>query len=612
MAEFSNFKLIITENYRELGKEAAKIVAEVIKQKPNCVLGLPTGSTPISMYDELIRMHVEEGLDFSQVVTFNLDEYYPIKKKNPQSYNYYMNYWFFKHVNIKPENINIPNGEIPEDKVEEYCMEYEKKIKDVGGIDLQVLGIGRYSGYKDGELLGGHIGFNESGSDPNSRTRKVKLSSKTRLDNSRFFKSLNEVPRYSITMGIATILEARKILLLASGEHKADIMKAMIDGGVTEKIPASYLKFHDDFTIILDKSAAEKLERFKKPWLAASVKKIDWNDPVLIQKAVVWLASQTNKSLNELTEEDFINNGLRYLLTHHGDVKKINDLAIKQLKNKIIDEKNCPKNKKIVIISPHPDDDVICVGATLHFLNKHDDVRIIYVTSGSKSVKDEDLFDFYKNETDLLKLLEKKTSPVDALTEEEIEKIDLLRRKLREQEAMNAVDVLGVQSKQLIFLDSPFYHKRLFIDGKVRKSEITDDDISGLCKILKELKPEIIIVNGEHEDPHGTHGKTLQIFETASQKMSFEFETWYYKGAWEEFSLDEVSKIFSFDKYLMDLKVSAIKTHKSQIDALYLGEDQRAFWMRALERNENTGKQLNKLGILNKDLYCEVFKIKNP
>ncbi|NHI92987.1 MAG: glucosamine-6-phosphate deaminase [Candidatus Lokiarchaeota archaeon] len=611
MAEYSSSKLIITDTYQEMGIEAAKIVAEEIRKKPNLVLGLPTGSTPISMYKELIHMHAKEGLDFSEVITFNLDEYYPIQKSNPLSYHYYMKFWLFDYVNIEPENINMLDGETPESNVDEYCLKYEEKIKKIGGIDLLVLGIGTYSGYKDGELIGGHIAFNESGSDPTSRTRKIKLSSKTRLDNSKFFDSLNEVPKYALTMGIATILGAKKILLLASGEHKAEIMKSMIDGGVTEKIPASYLKYHNDLTIIIDKSAASYLEQYKKPWLTAGIKGINWNDPRILEQAIIWLSKKINKSIVQLNEKDFSDNGLKDLVKNFEGVPKIIEEASIQLKNKILDVNNCPKNKKILVISPHPDDDVICLGATMHLFKKFNDVRILYATSGSKSVKDEDLFDFFKNDPNIIELLEKKLSPDIALSEVEIKKIDELRKILREEEAKRAVQVLGIEEDKLTFLNSPFYYKRLFIDGKVRKSEIEDDDINGMVEKLNNIRPDIVIINGERRDPHGTHGKIYQMFEAALRKLSgFKFEVWYYKGAWDEFPLNEVDKLYCFDKYLMDLKIRSIKNHKSQIDALYFGEDQRAFWKRALERNENTGKQLKNLGIIDKELYCEAFKLK--
>ena len=611
MGEVSNFKLIYTENYDEMGKKVAKIIAEEIQKKPDLVLGLPTGSTPIGMYNELVKMHKKGILDFSKLITFNLDEYYPIKKTDPNSYNYYMNYWLFQHVNIDPKNVNIPNGEINEKEIKDFCKKYEEKITSIDGIDLQILGIGGYSGYKSNHLIGGHVGFNETGSDSNSRTRKVKLSSKTRLDNSRFFKSLSEVPKYSITMGIGTILEAKKIILMASGEHKAEIIKALVEGPITERIPASFLKAHEDLTIIIDKSAASQLERFKKPWLYSGAKGIDWNKIEVVELATLWLSNKVLKSITELKEKDFIENGLRTLISHYKDVDKIKKIVESNLKKKIMNEQNCPKDKKILIISPHPDDDVICLGATLHFLNKMNDLKILYATSGSKSVKDDDLFDFYQNKSEIISLLEKKINPDVELTQDEIKKINELKKSLREEEAISAVQVMGINPKNLIFLNSPFYNKRLFIDGKVRRSELKDEDISNLAEKLRELKPNIVMINGEYGDPHGTHGKTFQMFEAAIRKIeNFAPEIWYYKGAWEEFPLNEIDKLFVFDKYLMDLKVRAIKVHKSQIDALYFGEDQRAFWMRALERNENTGKNLRELGVINKDFYCEAFKIK--
>jgi len=244
-------RVLIRKDYEEMSKTAAKIVADLIRRKPNCVLGLATGSTPIGMYEELIRMHKEEGLDFSQVVTFNLDEYYGLPPDHPQSYRYFMDEHLFKHINIKPENTHVPDGTVPIDRIDEYCRRYEEMIKEAGGIDLQVLGIGR----------DGHIAFNEPGSSLSSRTRLVALDEQTRKDNSRFFKSIDEVPRAAITMGVGTILEARCCMLLASGEGKAEVVAKAIEGPVTSQITASALQLHPNVIVILDEAAASKLER---------------------------------------------------------------------------------------------------------------------------------------------------------------------------------------------------------------------------------------------------------------------------------------------------------------------------------------------------------------
>jgi len=599
--------LIIVENDDELGKKAAGIVADQIRRKPDSVLGLPTGSTPISMYKELVRLHVEEGLDFSRVTTFNLDEYYPMPKSRPQSYNYYMDFWFFRHVNIPEKNRHVPDGEIPESQLTRYCKQYENEIVAAGGIDLQVLGIGA-SYYEGGKIRGGHIGFNEAGSSIDSRTRKVELTEKTREDNSRFFGSLDEVPKYSISMGIGTILEAKKVLLLASGEHKAEVMKIVIEGEITSDVPASYLKKHPDLTIMIDRHAASKLSRMIRPWIYTD--RIDWSNKNLIMAAVIWLASETGKPITGLTRDDFIAHHLEDLVNNYQSLKELNDLCVSMMRAKLMDENSCPKNQRIFIISPHPDDDVICLGATMNLLNQFNELRVCYMVSGVNAVKNSDIMNFYKSDSRLTSLLKKLNEKPDALSEQEMAQVMMLKKRMREIEATNAVKIIGIAPENLIFLDCPFYNERIFIDGKIRKSIISSRDISLLHDELLSFKPDIIIVNKEREDPHGTHGKVLQIFELATKNLDFTFDSWYYRGAWNDYSLHEIDLIYCFDKEIMDLKLKAIKEHVSQLDPLFPGDDLRPFWKRAEDRNRQLGEELLKLGLIQEFCHAESFKVK--
>ncbi|MHA1299028.1 MAG: glucosamine-6-phosphate deaminase [Candidatus Helarchaeota archaeon] len=599
--------IIIKEDDAAMGKMAAQIIAEQIRKKPDTVLGLATGSTPISMYKELVRMHKEEKLDFSQVITFNLDEYYPMKKDHPQSYHSFMKYWLFDHINIKPENIHIPNGELPEEEIESFCLNYEELIKKVGGIDIQVLGIG--GGYFDADrnLIGGHIGFNEAGSDFNSRTRKMELTEKTRIDNARFFKYVEEVPHFAITMGIGTILDAKKIILLASGEHKAPIIKEAVEGRVNPFIPASILQTHPNVHFILEKGAASRLSRIMYPWIFFDV---DWaveqekakTGENHIDNALIWLSVKLNKPLADLEIQDFEDNFLSDLINYYNNnATKLSNEVIKRTNQKILYRENLPRNKKILIISPHPDDDVICLGNTIKVLNEIGNiVKIIYVVSGNIAVRESDVIEYCK--------LNKLSSDLQVqIQEKTIDYKELLKLKtaVRKSEAIAAEAILGISADNLIFLNSPFYET-----GTIVKSIISDADITPLVKILNYEMPDIVFVPGEVADPHGTHGKASEIFKKALKNSKVtNAELWHFKSAWEEYAIHEANKIIPFDSKSMELKIKSIKAHKSQLIPLFPGMDPRPFWQRAKDRNKHIGNILKILGIIQKNYdYAEVCK----
>ncbi|MHA1379125.1 MAG: glucosamine-6-phosphate deaminase [Candidatus Helarchaeota archaeon] len=597
----------IEKNDDEMGKTAARIIANQIRKNPGTVLGLATGSTPISMYKELVRMHKYENLDFSQVITFNLDEYYPIKKEHPQSYHSFMNYWLFDHINIKPENIYIPDGELPENEIDDFCIHYEELIKEVGGIDIQVLGIG--GGYFDTQrnLIGGHIGFNEAGSDFNSRTRKIKLAEKTRIDNARFFKFIEEVPHNALTMGIGTILEAKKIILLASGEHKAPIIKETVEKRVNPYVPASILQVHPNTLFILEKGAASRLSRVMSPWIFFDV---DWSKEREkaktgenhIDNALIWLSVKLKKPLSKLEIQDFKDNFLSSLIKFYNDnVNLLSNEVIERLNKKILYLDRLPVNKKILVVSPHPDDDVICLGNTIRSLKKvGNDVKIVYVVSGNIAVRESDVLE-YCEQNNLYSELKNK------IIERTINYNDLLKLKtlVRKLEATTAEGILGLSTEDLIFLESPFYET-----GTIVKSIITSSDIEPFTKILNAEHPDIIFVPGEIADPHGTHGKAAEIFIKALKKSKLtNVELWYFKSAWEEYALHEANKIIPFDEKNMEIKIKSIKAHKSQLIPLFPGMDPRPFWQRAKDRNLHIGNILKVLGIIPKNYkYAEVFK----
>src|SRR5690554_5105757 len=396
LRSFEKIPSRIYNNKDEACKHVAKTISLLIRQKQQegeyTILGLATGSTPIKVYDELIRMHREEGLSFKNVITFNLDEYYPMKKSDDQSYWKFMHKHLFDHIDIDPKNIHIPDGEIPIDQVEEYCDMYEEKIDALGGIDIQLLGIGRT----------GHIGFNEPGSWDSSRTRLVKLDHLTRQDATKSFITKDNVPYRAITMGIATILKAKAIYLLAFGQAKAEVVAQTLEGPVTSSCPATYLQNHHNTRFFLDEQAASELTKVKKPW---GVGLVNWNDK-LICRAVVWLAMKTGKPILKLTDEDYNTNGLSDLVLEYDTAYNINIQIFNRLQHTITGwpggkpnaddsqrpERAKPAKKRVVIFSPHPDDDVISMGGTfIRLVEQGHEVHVAYQTSGNLAVHDHDV-----------------------------------------------------------------------------------------------------------------------------------------------------------------------------------------------------------------------------
>jgi glucosamine-6-phosphate deaminase len=365
---FERIHNVVFQDSEQASIRVAREIADLIRSKQaegkNCVLGLATGSSPIAVYEELVRLHREEGLSFDHVMTFNLDEYLPMEKGNRQSYHYFMHEHLFNHVDIRPENVHIPSGTISPDDVRQYCLDYEQKIKEAGGIDFQLLGIGRT----------GHIGFNEPGSHANSGTRVITLDHLTRMDAAPAFLGIDNVPRKAITMGIATVRSARRIILLAWGSNKSDIVKETIEGDISSQVPATYLQEHDNCTFILDQAASSELTRNKTPWLVDE--SLEWEEK-LAAKAVVWLCGVTGKSILKLTDKDYNDNGMSGLLTR-GSAYDLNIRMFNRLQHTITGwpggkpgaddtkrpERAEPARKRIIIFSPHPDDDVISMGGT--------------------------------------------------------------------------------------------------------------------------------------------------------------------------------------------------------------------------------------------------------
>jgi len=613
---FEKIPTIIYPDFKDAAKAVANEIAALIKIKQlegeYCVLGLPTGSTPVSVYNELIRMHKQDGLSFSNVVVFNTDEYYPIAKNSLQSFTHFMKIHLYNHIDIPKENIHLIDGSIPNEELYKYCESYEEKIDSYGGIDLQLLGIGRT----------GHIGFNEPGSMFNSITRPVALDSMTRNDVAADFLGLENVPRKSITMGIGTIIKAKKIILLAYSEQKARIVKQTIEGDFTTTLPASILQEHKNAKIVLDFGAAEQLTRIKTPWLVDAV---EWND-MMIRKSVVWLCQKVKKPILKLTDRDYTDHGMSELITEFGPSYNINIRVFNDLQRTITgwpggkpnaDDSNRPERanpaqKKVVIFSPHPDDDVISMGGTFLRLVEHKhEVHVAYQTSGNIAVTDDyslRYLDFLKAYQDHFYKENKKTddrtqsiiSSIKNKKPGELDNADVRKVKgyIRRGEALDACRYFGVPAENAHFLDLPFYET-----GAVKKAPIGKADVDIIVKLLQEIKPDQIFAAGDLSDPHGTHRVCLDAIFAAieilkTEKWMQECYVWLYRGAWQEWDVDVVEMAVPISPEELMRKRNAIFKHQSQKDgAMFPGADAREFWQRAEDRNRGTAKLYDELGM---------------
>jgi glucosamine-6-phosphate deaminase len=561
------------------------------------VLGLATGSTPLGLYRELVRLHKEAGLDFSRVVTFNLDEYYPMQPDDIHSYNRWMHETFFNQVNIPAKNIHIPDGLTPAAEIEEYCTRYEQSIRRAGGIDLQILGIGRT----------GHVGFNEPGSTRHSRTRPITLDPVTRRDAASGFFGEDNVPQQAITMGVGTILEARKIVIMAFGEHKAPIVQRAIEGEMTEAIAASFLQKHTDTTFILDGAAAEQMTAVARPWVIGAVK---WT-PELIHRSVIWLSLKVGKALLKLSDDDFREHELYELLREHGPAQRLGRQVFDQMMATLCTDPAGTSPVTTLVFSPHPDDDVISMAGTIiRMVEQGHKVHVAYMTSGNIAVFDHDawryadfaaefnqLFEIDRDHTEAVKsrmrqfLRNKKPGQID--TE------DLLRIKklIRETEARAAALACGIPPEQLDFMDLRFYRT-----GTIAKAPIHPQDIADIVALLQRLKPAQIYVAGELSDPHGTHRTCANaIFQAVRQVRAtgLDFEVWLYRGAWEEWEPHQVERAVPVSPSDLERKKLAIFRHQSQKDRAMFpgGTDRREFWQRAEDRNIDTAKLYDSLGL---------------
>lgn len=588
-----------------IAQEIANLIRNKQAKNKKCVLGLATGSSPLSVYAELVRMHKEEGLSFENVITFNLDEYWPMRKDSPQSYRHFMHENLFDHIDIKPENIHIPDGEVKSSQVRTYCQEYEAKIEAFGGLDFQLLGIGRT----------GHIGFNEPGSNQNSRTRLVNLDHITREDAAEGFQGLEFVPKRAITMGIATVLSAKRVVLMAWGQKKSGVIKQAVEGAITSTLPSSFLQLHKNTTLVLDEEAATDLTRIKTPWL---VQTCEWNDKLKYQ-AVVWLCRKTGKSVLKLTESDYNENALADLL----ETQSIYDLNIEifnRLQHTITGwpggkpdaddshrpERARPKSKRVIIFSPHPDDDVISMGGTLdRLISQGHEVHVAYQTSGSIAVSNQEALKFIEVACDMMLGAESNTlrdlrNEIDQLKDGEIPCAEIrnLKTIIRQREAIAATRYLGLPDENVHFLKLPFYET-----GAVKKAPISQDDIDIMNHLIKSIRPHQIYAAGDLADPHGTHRLCIDALQQSLSQLRKEpflkdCWVWLYRGAWHEYEPYEIDMAVPMSPAQVRRKRRAIFFHQTQKDGvMFQGNDPREFWVRAEDRNRETAAIYRDLGL---------------
>ena len=613
---FENIGTEVFEDSKSASKAVAREISNLIlekqKEKKYCVLGLATGSSPKGLYTELVRLHKEEGLSFKNVVSFNLDEYYPMEPDSVHSYVRFMKELLFNHIDIKPENCYVPDGTLTKQEISDYCKEYEAKIEALGGIDLQILGIGG----------NGHVGFNESGALQNSKTRLVALDHMTRVAASAEFLGLSNTPRTAITLGVKKIMEAKRVILLAWGELKSNVIKAAVEGEVTSKIPASYLQEHDNATFVLDKEASSKLLRIKKPWL---VEQVNWSED-MIRKAVIGLAMELKKPILMLTDDDYIENGMSDLLASEGKAYDINIEVFNKLQNTIsgwpggkpnADDSNRPERaqpekKRVLIFSPHPDDDIISMGGTFKRLQEQGhEVHVAYQTSGNIAVADDEALRFANFVTDynshfhiespeassIFKeaknfLKHKKGSDIDSSAVRHIKGL------IRKGEARATSYFVGLNDEQIHFMNLPFYET-----GMIEKNPVGPADIKLTMDLIEKIKPHQIYAAGDLADPHGTHKVCLDAILEAVKNLkekSFMKDcwVWLYRGAWQEWGIDEIEMAVPMGPDQVLEKRYGIFKHQSQKDGVvFQGSDSREFWQRAEDRNKETADLYSLLGL---------------
>lgn len=632
-SRFEHVPLTVHASSAEASRRVAAEIAALIRarqaEKRPVVLGLATGSTPLSVYAELVRLHREEGLSFRNVITFNLDEYHGLPPEHPQSYHHFMRVHLFDHIDVPAEAIHLPEGMVPAAKLDAHCRDYEEKIRAAGGIDFQILGIGRT----------GHIGFNEPGSARRSRTRQVTLDPLTRRDAAGDFGGEEATPRYAVTMGVRTIMEARRVVLMAWGRHKAGIVREAVEGPVTAQIPASFLQEHDACTFVLDATAAAALTRFRTPWLIAPLEDqgLAW-DERMTRRAILWLSEKKAKPILKLTDEDYNESGLQDLLRAHGSAYDANLAGFYQMQHTItgwpggrdpartragdapVRPLRAPSAgvfpKRVLVLSPHPDDDVISMGGTLcRLVSQGHEVHVAYQVSGANAVSDELLWRALLFARDL-GLADGSAGAAASFCaafergDPTIAEPETWRWKglIRRHEAIAAARVCGVPAERLHFLDLPFYHA-----GTGRHRQLAEADITRLGALLDEIQPHLIYAAGDLDDPHGTHRLCLRALRDALARRTEvawvrAAELWLYRGAWAGWDPAEIDLAVPLSPQEVLRRRRAIFRHETQKDqALFPGADRREFWQRTEDRSRELAAAYNSLGLAEYEAI-EAFK----
>lgn len=590
-----------------VANSVAQRISKNNKKGRGTVIAFGASSSIIQVYDKLVELYRNKKVSFRNVKAFVLDEYYPIAKDDLQSHYRFLCEYLFEHVDISTESIYYPDGTLPKEQVYRFCADYEEKIAHFGGIDI---------------LLTSSMGYNEPGSPYNSHTRLITLNHSSRVLAASEFFGVEYVPHYAITMGVDTIFSAKEIYFLAWGEHNAAGIKQMVEGPVDETSPPSYLQTHPAIQVMVDRAAAAELTRIKTPWLTGSC---IWDDK-LTRKAVFWLCKKLNKPILKITSRDYNDNGMSDLVTEKGPASKINIKVFNDLQHTITGwpggkpnaddstrpERASPFPKRVVIFSPHPDDDVISMGGTLARLSEHGhEVHVAYQVSGNIAVFDHDairFLDFLRDSSHIfdlpleiaedvyrqamIDLANKKPGEADPYS------IQQVKTAIRRGEAKSACRYLCIPEDRVHFLEMPFYET-----GGVKKKPIAEDDICIVKELLQKVKPHQIFAAGDLSDPHGTHRVCLQSIleafdELRGEKWVNDCRIWLYRGAWQEWDVSEADMAVPLSPEEVEIKREAIFKHQSQKDRpLFPGSDSREFWKRSEERNHNTADLYDRLGM---------------
>ena len=615
----SRFEKLPVAIFEESGRAAKKIAKDIVNEvkakqqegKP-FVLGISGGNSPIPVYEELVRLHREEGVSFSNVIAFNTYEFYPVLDFTYSNLQM-LKESFLDQIDIVPENIFSPDATVEKDLIAENCEAFEQNLKKMGGLDYLLLGLGSK----------GNVGFNMPGSSLHSETRLVMLDGDSRKDIARNFGSLDKVPVSAITMGLSDMMEAKKISLVAWSEQKAESVKDIVEGPVTDLIPGSLLQTHPEAKVFVDLAAASELTRISRPWLVTNC---EWTSK-LIRRAIVWLCGVVNKPILKLTNKDYSDNGLSELITLYGSAYNVNIKIFNDLQHTITGwpggkpdaddtyrpERAKPYPKRVIIFSPHPDDDVISMGGTFQRLvNQGHEVHVAYQTSGNIAVGDEEVIRYIS----VLNSMRKKFNPENTGLLEKYESIrhyllhekskddtdtpDILfiKGRIRREEARSADRYVGLPEENVHFLDLPFYET-----GKIKKNPISEKDVNIVKDFIETIKPHQIYVAGDLADPHGTHKVCLDAILAAVDLMKEDdwykdCRVWMYRGAWMEWEIDHIEMAVPLSPEELRQKRNAILRHQSQMEsAPFLGDDERLFWQRSEERNRATADMYWKLGL---------------